>query len=1146
MSLTQGLQIPFGIQTVNPIPVDSWSGPYIASNLEDAIDDANSSIPLEVRFQSMEVRIVVDGLSKKFWYRDGVTDNDLIEFISGEESRIFYISGGFTFSNNTSDSIYRTGSIGIGVGLTNSNRFVVSSAGGTVSLVVTDHGSVYNVDRNNILTNLAFGLSASLSNTTGFNNTSFGNGALYSNTNKSFNLAIGADSLFNNNADYNIGIGPSALFFNTVGTQNTSIGAFAMYYNVNGGFNTAIGVGSLQNGTASIRNTGIGGYSLYNTTGSRNIGIGFFGGSSITTGNDNTIIASDPNNNNEGITTGSKNTLIGKAVTGIKTGSNNTIIGRVSGLNIGLTGSVILADGDNNIRFYSDSVGNVGIGLTGPTNKLHIYSSTSGALRIQDGTEANGYVLTSDSNGVATWNIPSGGTQSLQDTLINGKTASFIDAQGVLTEINLGEYNEDNFNSPISFRQSRTFDDIEQITSIYQELGGVQFSTYINDLLTNVGKVGTIFSGNGNVGLFTQNLFPTFSKDQNFSFEDETVEPSENLEIFYKPNPKYVSGTYYLATLDDGVTEFIELTDVDAPSGYTGQGSKVVAVKADETGLEFVAQSDLMALQILVDTKIGEAPEDGNTYGRKDGSWTQISAGSNIKLISEIKDLFISTSNFNVIPNTFLNYLSTDGTYKKLEIEGYCDGNVIYKTNEILRIENDLIVIGRINDIGIGDLYQYFILTLKDVYFENDELFVSDSEFQLIDTGIGADTYYIDIHGSCIKDGFVYLETRPKLADLVRTRIFKFNPYDLTDSKFIEIPIAGQGGYVRYGQNYMFTVITEPAGNGWIVRLPDDLSSYELLTQVGLTNNQRVVQSTTFGVYEDKLYIPTIYNVSGDPLRYNSTGWSVYDIVTGGLIQQELSIVISSGQTQNPTAHWMTIFNDKLICSYRTIQQALVRFDLKTLVSEEYLSMQAYRPITDDNTIFSDGYMFLNGEGSNTANLFKIKYDDFTDFSIELNNYRSAGSINIDFYKDAYNYIGEAPEDGQEYVRKDGAWTALNGLSGISEIISATISLTASNIQYDFNESSLWYHATASTNYTANFINLPTTNNRTLSVSILIEQGVTAYIPTVVKIAGVTQSLKWAGGSQSGTPNSLDLVTFTFIRINNSWVNIIGQIAPFS
>jgi hypothetical protein len=28
MSLTQGLQLPSGIQPVNSAPVDSWSGPY--------------------------------------------------------------------------------------------------------------------------------------------------------------------------------------------------------------------------------------------------------------------------------------------------------------------------------------------------------------------------------------------------------------------------------------------------------------------------------------------------------------------------------------------------------------------------------------------------------------------------------------------------------------------------------------------------------------------------------------------------------------------------------------------------------------------------------------------------------------------------------------------------------------------------------------------------------------------------------------------------------------------------------------------------------------------------------------------------------------------------------------------------------------
>jgi hypothetical protein len=129
------------------------------------------------------------------------------------------------------------------------------------------------------------------------------------------------------------------------------------------------------------------------------------------------------------------------------------------------------------------------------------------------------------------------------------------------------------------------------------------------------------------------------------------------------------------------------------------------------------------------------------------------------------------------------------------------------------------------------------------------------------------------------------------------------------------------------------------------------------------------------------------------------------------------------------------------------------------------------------------------------------------------------------------------------------SWTSsLTGLSllGNSEVISASVSATASLVVYDYSLSSLWYHATASTNFTANFTNLPTTDNRVLSATIVISQGATAYIPNIVQIAGVTQSIKWAGGTQSGTANSLDLISFNFIRTGNTWTNVIGQIAPFS
>ena len=79
MSGASGLQLPFGIKPVNPVPVDTWSGPYFAATATEAIALANSSIPEAVRFQSMEVRLIVAGTAKKYWYRDGVADSDLIE-----------------------------------------------------------------------------------------------------------------------------------------------------------------------------------------------------------------------------------------------------------------------------------------------------------------------------------------------------------------------------------------------------------------------------------------------------------------------------------------------------------------------------------------------------------------------------------------------------------------------------------------------------------------------------------------------------------------------------------------------------------------------------------------------------------------------------------------------------------------------------------------------------------------------------------------------------------------------------------------------------------------------------------------------------------------------------------------------------------
>ncbi len=137
----------------------------------------------------------------------------------------------------------------------------------------------------------------------------------------------------------------------------------------------------------------------------------------------------------------------------------------------------------------------------------------------------------------------------------------------------------------------------------------------------------------------------------------------------------------------------------------------------------------------------------------------------------------------------------------------------------------------------------------------------------------------------------------------------------------------------------------------------------------------------------------------------------------------------------------------------------------------------------------------------------------------------------------------------------DGGTFTVNGTSSLSghttfqqtsEVVNTSPGATSSSVIYDFSSGSIWYHATASSNYSANFINMPTVNNRAITATVIISQGLTGYAPTSVRIEGVTQSLKWASGTYSLSSNKVDIIGFTFLRTGNAWSQVFGQISSFS
>lgn len=82
------------------------------------------------------------------------------------------------------------------------------------------------------------------------------------------------------------------------------------------------------------------------------------------------------------------------------------------------TNQALIANGNNLGNAAIFTGGNVGIGTIlgdSPSNLLHINSTTNGAVRIVDGTQANGRVLTSNATGVATWQRP--GIENIVGTL---------------------------------------------------------------------------------------------------------------------------------------------------------------------------------------------------------------------------------------------------------------------------------------------------------------------------------------------------------------------------------------------------------------------------------------------------------------------------------------------------------------------------------------------------------------------------------------------------------------------------------------------------------------------------------------------------------------------------------------------------------
>ena len=121
----------------------------------------------------------------------------------------------------------------------------------------------------------------------------------------------------------------------------------------------------------------------------------------------------------------------------------------------------------------------------------------------------------------------------------------------------------------------------------------------------------------------------------------------------------------------------------------------------------------------------------------------------------------------------------------------------------------------------------------------------------------------------------------------------------------------------------------------------------------------------------------------------------------------------------------------------------------------------------------------------------------------------------------------------------------ISSLKGTEEKF-ATLTNATGTVVHDCDTGQIFYHTTPSANWTINLTNLGLTAEYKTTVTIFIDQGASAYIPTALQIGGAAQTILWQGGSQpTGTVNGTDMVEFNILNDGGTYI-VMGELVSYS
>lgn len=117
-------------------------------------------------------------------------------------------------------------------------------------------------------------------------------------------------------------------------------------------------------------------------------------------------------------------------------------------------------------------------------------------------------------------------------------------------------------------------------------------------------------------------------------------------------------------------------------------------------------------------------------------------------------------------------------------------------------------------------------------------------------------------------------------------------------------------------------------------------------------------------------------------------------------------------------------------------------------------------------------------------------------------------------------------------------------IEGVSEVITVDGGFNG-NRTFDYTSGSIFYLTGLTGNGVWNIQNVPTTSNKAIALTYVIEQGVTPYSGSQYQINDSNITVKWVDNTiPTGSANNTEVIGLTAFRVGSSW-NVIGSLSTF-